>query len=148
MRTTCASSRAARAHDAPVGRAGYDADYVLVRAAQLKAALAALAGAGIAVRTTHRLVNANGAAIDSPAPAALGGHRGTKIYGRLDCLGAASAIARGCYVKSRVFFLDEATARAAGYRPCHTCMPAAYARWKRRATPEGSRAAGAPGSRA
>jgi methylphosphotriester-DNA--protein-cysteine methyltransferase len=29
-----------------------------------------------------------------------------------------------------VFFADEAAARAAGYRPCERCMPAAYAAWK------------------
>ena len=52
----------------------------------------------------------------------LGGHRGTKIYGRLDCPSALRAIARGGYVKYRVFFADEAAAIAAGYptlRPMH-----------------------------
>jgi methylphosphotriester-DNA--protein-cysteine methyltransferase len=33
-------------------------------------------------------------------------------------------------VRDRVFFADEATAVAAGYRPCAVCMPAAYAEWK------------------
>src|SRR5207237_215516 len=46
----------------------------------------------------------------------LGGHRGSRIYGRLDCPGALRAIARGCYVQSRVFFLNRTHARAAGYR--------------------------------
>jgi methylphosphotriester-DNA--protein-cysteine methyltransferase len=40
------------------------------------------------------------------------------------------AIARGGYVKQRVFFLDEATAVSAGFRPCAVCMPERYARWK------------------
>jgi methylphosphotriester-DNA--protein-cysteine methyltransferase len=40
------------------------------------------------------------------------------------------AIARGGYVKQRVFFLDEAAAVAAGFRPCAVCMPERYARWK------------------
>jgi methylphosphotriester-DNA--protein-cysteine methyltransferase len=33
----------------------------------------------------------------------------------------------------RVFFLDERTARAAGYRPCAICMPEKYRAWKIRA---------------
>jgi methylphosphotriester-DNA--protein-cysteine methyltransferase len=41
------------------------------------------------------------------------------------------AIARGGYVKQRVFFADEASAIAAGYRPCAVCMPAEYAAWKK-----------------
>jgi methylphosphotriester-DNA--protein-cysteine methyltransferase len=59
----------------------------------------------------------------------LGGHRGTKIYGRLDCPSALRAIARGGYVKYRVFFADEAAAIAA-YRPCARCMPERYRAWK------------------
>ena len=83
------------------------------------------------VRRTYRLLNAKGVEIDSDTKGTLGGHRGTKIYGLQECPGAARAIARGGYVAHRVFFADEATAKAAGYRPCHTCMPAGYARWKR-----------------
>ncbi len=37
----------------------------------------------------------------------------------------------GGYVKHRVFFADEATAIAAGYRPCAVCLPAQHAAWKR-----------------
>jgi hypothetical protein len=40
------------------------------------------------------------------------------------------AIVRGAYVKNRVFFRDEATAVAAGYRPCAVCLPEKYAAWK------------------
>ena len=65
-------------------------------------------------------------------PGTLGGHRADRIYGRLDCPGAARAIARGGYVTQRVFFADEATAVAAGYRPCHTCLREAYNNWKER----------------
>ena len=36
----------------------------------------------------------------------------------------------GYYVRHRVFFADEATAVAAGYRPCAICMPEAYRAWK------------------
>jgi methylphosphotriester-DNA--protein-cysteine methyltransferase len=38
-------------------------------------------------------------------------------------------------VRHRVFFADEATAIAAGYRPCARCMPEAYRLWKARVTP-------------
>jgi len=54
-------------------------------------------------------------------PGTLGGNRWLKIYGRLDCPSALRWIARGHYVRHRVFFADEATARAAGYRPCRVC---------------------------
>ena len=57
-------------------------------------------------------------------------YRGEKIYGRLDCPSALRWIAKGHYVKNRVFFKDEATAIAAGYRPCAVCMPNEYKKWK------------------
>lgn len=53
-----------------------------------------------------------------------------KIYGRLDCPSALRYIAKGQYVQYRVFFKDEETAIAAGYRPCGVCMKAEYKRWK------------------
>lgn len=60
----------------------------------------------------------------------IGGHRGARIYGRLDCPSALRAIAKGGYVKYRVFFVDEAAASAAGYRPCARCMPDKHRAWK------------------
>ena len=60
----------------------------------------------------------------------LGGYRKKRIYGRLDCPNALRHIAAGHYVKERVFFVDEATAISAGYRPCSICMPSKYALWK------------------
>jgi methylphosphotriester-DNA--protein-cysteine methyltransferase len=60
----------------------------------------------------------------------LGGHRATRIYGRLDCPSALRAIERGGYVAQRVFFADEAEAIAAGYRPCARCLPDRYRDWK------------------
>jgi methylphosphotriester-DNA--protein-cysteine methyltransferase len=60
----------------------------------------------------------------------LGGHRRTKVYGRLDCPAALRAIAAGGYVRHRVFFADEAAAVAAGYRPCAVCCPERYRDWK------------------
>jgi methylphosphotriester-DNA--protein-cysteine methyltransferase len=79
----------------------------------------------------YKLIGADGKPLHSETPGTLGGHRKNKIYGRLDCAGAARWIAKGHYVKQRVFFADEATAIAAGYRPCANCMPEAYAAWRR-----------------
>ena len=67
---------------------------------------------------TYTLIGADGKPYQSQTKGVLGGHRKDKIYGRLDCKGAARWIARGYYVKQRVFFADEATAIEAGYRPC------------------------------
>ena len=82
-----------------------------------------------------KLIGADGADFTSPVRGKLGGHRKTKIYGRLDCRAASQAIARGGYVTHRVFFRDEKTAIAAGFRPCAVCMPEKYARWKARRGP-------------
>ena len=79
---------------------------------------------------TWTLIGADGRPYESDQPGTLGGHRKDRIYGRLDCPGALRWIARGHYVKQRVFFLDEPTAIAAGYRPCAQCLPAEYKRWK------------------
>lgn len=78
----------------------------------------------------YRLIGPDGEDVLSPTPGALGGHRRNRIYGRLDCAGAARWIAKGHYVRHRVFFADEATAVAAGYRPCARCLPEAYRAWK------------------
>ena len=75
-------------------------------------------------------MGADGHPHSSPVPGQLGGHRKSRIYGRLDCRAALQAIARGGYVANRVFFANERDARGAGYRPCAVCMPAEYARWK------------------
>jgi methylated-DNA-[protein]-cysteine S-methyltransferase len=77
------------------------------------------------------LIGADGKPYESPTPGTLGGHRRSKGYGRLDCRAALHWIAKGHYVKHRVFFADEETAVAAGYRPCAVCMPERYAEWKR-----------------
>ena len=67
----------------------------------------------------------------SETPGAFGGHRTTRIYGRLECKAARRALGTGTsYAQQRVFFKDEATARSAGYRPCKVCMPDEYAAWK------------------
>ena len=76
----------------------------------------------------YKLLGADGTIYESETPGTLGGNGKLKIYGRLDCPSALSTIRRfpGSYEKSRVFFADEATALAAGYRPCGNCMRAQY----------------------
>ncbi|MFI1917152.1 Ada metal-binding domain-containing protein [Nocardia sp. NPDC020380] len=66
----------------------------------------------------------------SATPGTLGGNRRLRIYGRLDCPSALRALSRGHYAPHRVFFADEATAIAAGYRPCSVCLHPAYLAWK------------------
>lgn len=80
--------------------------------------------------TGYTLIGADGRAYRSDVKGSWGGHRGAKIYGRLDCPAARRAIARGGYVRDRVFFADEATAIAAGYRPCAVCCSDRYRRWR------------------
>ena len=80
----------------------------------------------------YRLIRADGSTYWSLAPGTIGGHRATRIYGRLDCTSALRAIERGGYVTHRVFFADEDTAVAAGYRPCARCLPDRYRAWKQR----------------
>jgi methylated-DNA-[protein]-cysteine S-methyltransferase len=82
-------------------------------------------------RRTWTLIGSDGQPYESLTPGTLGGHRRSKGYGRLDCPAALRWIAKGHYVKHRVFFADETTAVAAGYRPCAVCMPERYAEWKR-----------------
>jgi hypothetical protein len=79
---------------------------------------------------TYNLTGADGKVYASATKGTLGGHRKSRIYGTLDCKGAARWIARGHYVKQRVFFADEATAIAAEFRPCANCLPEKYKEWK------------------
>ncbi|MCU1478757.1 MAG: hypothetical protein JWQ64_3450 [Subtercola sp.] len=85
-----------------------------------------LAGPG----KTYTLLGSDRRPYASATPGLLGGHRGSKIYGRLDCPAARRAIAHRGYVRNRAFFADEQTAIAAGFRPCGTCMPEKYRAWK------------------
>ena len=82
-----------------------------------------------AARAVFRLTQVDGSVVECDVPGLFGGNRQLKIYGRLYCPSALRALARG-YARRRVFFADEATAIAAGYRPCAVCMPAEYRRWK------------------
>lgn len=81
-------------------------------------------------RKTYTLLGADRKPFESAAPGTVGGHRRSRIYGRLDCPAARRAIANGGYVKDRVFFADETTAIAAGFRPCGSCLPERYRAWK------------------
>jgi len=68
---------------------------------------------------------------ESSSPGLLGGHSRQRVYGRLDCPVALSLIARGKNrPEFRVFFADESTATACGYRPCGACLRPQYAAWK------------------
>ena len=78
---------------------------------------------------TYTLLGADRQLYQSPTPGRLGGHKAGRRYGRLDCAAALRAIGQGGYVRNRVFFADERTAIAAGYRPYGVCLPAEYARW-------------------
>jgi len=90
---------------------------------------------------TYKLLGADGKFYESATKGTLGGHRKDKIYGTLDCRGAARWIAKGHYVKQRVFFADEATAIAAGFRPCFGCLREKYDEWKARISREQTRKA-------
>jgi hypothetical protein len=83
---------------------------------------------------TWRLLGPGGP-YDGRTPGTLGGHRRSRIYGRLDCPSALRAIARGGYAGHRVFFADEKAAVSAGYRPCGVCLREEYALWKEHPTP-------------
>jgi len=76
----------------------------------------------------YKLLGADGKEYLSETPGAFGGNNKLKIYGKLDCPSALSTIRRfpGSYEKSRVFFADEKTALAAGYRPCGNCLREKY----------------------
>lgn len=78
----------------------------------------------------YKLLGADGKIYESTTPGQFGGHKKLKIYGRLDCPSALRFIEKGQYVKQRVFFKDEETAIAAGFRPCAKCMPEEYKLWK------------------
>jgi hypothetical protein len=88
------------------------------------------AGDGPSHNRTYTLLGPDGRPYRSATPGTLGGNRRGKLYGRLDCPSAFRAIAAGGYVNHRVFFANESTAIAAGYRPCAGCMPQQYAAWK------------------
>ena len=58
---------------------------------------------------SYKLLGSDGKFYKSDILGLVGGHKKLKIYGRLDCPSALRYIAKGKYVKHRVFFLDEET---------------------------------------
>ena len=85
----------------------------------------------------YKLTDVNGNIYLSDTPDEYGGNGKDKIYGRLDCKMALNSMQRfpGEYQKHRVFFADEKTALAAGFRPCGSCLRAKYKEYM--ADPEG-----------
>lgn len=81
-------------------------------------------------RRTWTLLGSDGHAFESQVPGTLGGNGRARIYGRLDCASALRALREGRYAEHRVFFLDAGSARAAGFRPCGTCLRSEYVVWK------------------
>ena len=79
---------------------------------------------------TYTLTGPDGEPYQSAEKGQLGGHARTRVYGRLDCPVALSLLRRGFEPRHRVFFADEETAVAAGFRPCGACMRDRYAGWK------------------
>ena len=81
----------------------------------------------------YKLTDENGQEYLSPEKGTLGGNGKDKIYGRMDCP-SANATLHGqygdVYVQHRVFFKDEATAIAAGFRPCGNCMREHFKLWQ------------------
>lgn len=65
----------------------------------------------------YKLIGADIKQYLSDTPGTFGGHRKLKIYGRLDCPSALRYIAKGQYVKYRVFFADEAPRRCCRLSP-------------------------------
>ena len=76
----------------------------------------------------YKLIGADGEQYLSETPGTFGGNGKDKIYGKLDCGTALRSIREypGVYEQHRVFFADEKTALAAGYRPCGNCLREKY----------------------
>ena len=79
---------------------------------------------------TYTLLGRDGRPYASATKGLLGGHARTRVYGRLDCPVALSLLRRGFEPRHRGVFADEATAIAAGYRPCGACLRERYAAWR------------------
>lgn len=78
----------------------------------------------------YHLLNANRESVPSNQKGLFGGNKELRIYGKLDCSSANSAVTKGTYQNKRVFFKDEEAAIAAGYRPCCKCLKDKYTKWK------------------
>lgn len=91
------------------------------------------------MRQTYTLLGPEGS-YESELPGTFGGNGLDRIYGRFDCHSALRALTQGdTYRRHRVFFKDEATAIACGFRPCGNCMRAEYRKWKGERSAAGTR---------
>ena len=78
----------------------------------------------------YKLLDKSGKIYPSKEKGTVGGHKGSKIYGKLNCPSALTYITKGQYISQRVFFKDMKTAKQAGYRPCGVCMKKEYLKFK------------------
>ena len=81
----------------------------------------------------YTLIGADGKPYLSEEKGEFGGNKETGVYGRMDCSAALRALSldtRDHYIQNRVFFKDEATALAAGFRPCGRCLREKYKQYK------------------
>lgn len=81
----------------------------------------------------YRLTGPDGKEYLSNEKGQYGGHTRTKVYGCMDCPAVMRALngpLRDVYIQHRVFFKGEATALAAGFRPCGACLREKYKQWK------------------
>jgi methylphosphotriester-DNA--protein-cysteine methyltransferase len=85
---------------------------------------------------TYTLLDREGQPYQSAEKGLLGGHARTKVYGTMDCPVALSLLRRGFQPRHRVFFADEETAIAAGFRPCGACLRTRYREWRARQADE------------
>src|SRR4051794_12865442 len=107
----------------PRHRRERDADGLRRRPGAQARAARARGAHGALVSRAVTLLGADRRPYRSAVPGTLGGHRRTRVFGRLDCPGALSWLAKGHYARHRVFFADAAAALSAGFRPCSRCRP-------------------------
>ncbi len=79
---------------------------------------------------TYRLLGKDRQVYSSTIPGSFGGNGQMNIYGQLNSSANRVVAAGNTYQKHRVFFADEATTIAAGYRPCGNCMSEQYKAWR------------------
>ncbi len=82
----------------------------------------------------YTLTGADGSTYPSPTKGEYGGNRKQLVYGTMECGVARDQLRRhrDAMLAHRVFFADEITAVAAGYRPCGSCQRPKYLAWKAR----------------
>ena len=85
----------------------------------------------IEYKRVYRLMGSDGQEYYSENQPEFAGNKKLKIYGKLDCPSAKRWLEKEYYVNNRVFFENEDTAIAAGYRPCGVCMKEEYNKWKK-----------------